>query len=151
MSTPPYQYDRRHSTRYTFISKGRVGAIVKVVEFTPTTAKNILNLGFGDLLADGTIDDIAKTNNNDIVRVLATVIDIIKDFTTDYPWVKIVFSGSNAIRTSLYHRILKMYYQNFIINFTITALIKEGNGFAEVGFDPSGSAKYFAFLIKRKL
>ncbi len=70
MHTQPYLYDRKYLTRYSFVSKGRKGAIEKVVEFSPTSEKNILNLGFGDLLSDGTLDDTANTNNGDIVKCL---------------------------------------------------------------------------------
>ena len=64
MNRPPYFYDRRYATRYTFVSKGQKGAILKVVQFSPTSAKNILNLSFGDLQPDGSIDDTVNTNNN---------------------------------------------------------------------------------------
>lgn len=113
MQTQSYSYDRKYLTRYTFISKGKKGVIAKIVEFTRTSAINVLNLGFGDLLPDGSVDDTANSNNGDIVKVLATVISIIEDFTIEYPDIKIVFAGSTARRTELYHRILKMYYLDF--------------------------------------
>lgn len=151
MSAPPYQYDRRNSTRYTFISKGRFGAVVKVVEFTPTSVKSIINLGFGDLLADGNVDDKANTNNNDIVKVIATVIEIVKDFISEFPDSKIVFTGSNAVRTAMYHRILRTYYKDFSVGFVITALEKEGSIYLEKPFDPTTENKYLAFFVKGKL
>ena len=49
MAEQPYSYDKKYSTRYTFVSKGKRGAIIKVVEFLPTSNKSILNLAFGDL------------------------------------------------------------------------------------------------------
>lgn len=151
MNQPSYSYNRQYATRYTFVSKGRKGVITKVVEFTPTSIKNILNLGFGDLLTDGSIDDKANTNNNDIIKVLATVVQIIQDFTAEYPAIKIVFTGSTSARTSLYHRILKIYYPAFSKGFMITALIKDKNEFTECMFDPDTNEKYLAFFVKRKL
>jgi hypothetical protein len=50
------------------------------VDFTPTSIKNLYSLSFGDLLPDGSIDDMADSNNGDILRVLSTVVQIIKDF-----------------------------------------------------------------------
>jgi hypothetical protein len=49
MSRTPYAYYKENGSRYKFISSGK-RAIEKVVEFTPTTLKNVYNLGFGDLL-----------------------------------------------------------------------------------------------------
>ncbi len=60
-----------------------------------------------DLLASGKIDDKANSNNGDIIKVLSTVILIIKDFTEENPEAKIAFSGSTKERTALYQRILK--------------------------------------------
>lgn len=151
MNKSSYSYDRQYATRYTFVSKGPKGAILKVVEFTPTSVKNILNLGFGDMLSDGTVDDTTATNNNDIVKVLATIIEIVNDFTSEYPDLKIVFTGNTLTKTSLYRRILKMYYPVFNKTFTITVLVKDGQGFLEKIFEPSGDEKYLAFFVKRKL
>lgn len=140
MQTRPYLYDRKYSTRYTFISKGKKGVIVKIVEFTPTSVKNILNLGFGDLPADGSVDDTANSNNGDIIKILATVISIIEDFTIEYPDIKIVFTGSTVRRTTLYRRILKMYYVGFKKGFIITALKDNGNEtYSEILFDPESN------------
>ncbi|HRH47749.1 MAG TPA: hypothetical protein PLP23_03285 [Panacibacter sp.] len=151
MQSQPYSYDRKYSTRYTFISKGKKGVIVKIVEFTPTSVKNVLNLGFGDLLSDGSVDDTANSNNGDIIKVLATVISIVEDFTAEYPDIKIVFAGSTVRRTELYHRILKMYYTGFKKEFIITALKDDGNeSYSEVLFEPGSNNKYVAFFIKRK-
>ena len=75
MGQQPYPYTRKISFRYTFVSKGKM-RIEKSVVFAPTPVKNIFNLGFGDLLNDGTIDDTANSNNGDLIKVLATVIQI---------------------------------------------------------------------------
>jgi hypothetical protein len=150
MNRPSYPYDRRYATRYTFVSKGRKGAILKVVQFTPTSVKNILNLSFGDLQPDGLIDDTVNTNNNDIIKVMATVIDIVNDFTTENPYIKIVFTGNSQVRTSMYFRILKMYYTDFRKTYVITALVKDGGQFAEVPFEPVNGGKYLAFFVRRK-
>ncbi len=150
MSTEPYPYDRRHLTRYSFVSKGKRGAIVKIVEFSPTSNKQIINMGFGDLMPDGSIDDESNSNNNDLVKVMATMISIIKDFTNQYPSYKIVFTGSSQKRNILYQRILRNYYIEFSRDFTITALEPTANGhYQEVPFDMENK-NYYAFFIKRK-
>lgn len=149
MHTQPYPYDKRYSTRYTFVSKGRKGAITKVVEFSPVAVQNIVNLGFGDLLPDNTVDDIANSNNGDIIKVPATVIAIVEDFTTGYPDIKIVFTGSTIKRTQFYQRILATYYPFFIKSFVITALYDNGtDNYQEVLFEPKTNNNYAAFYQK---
>ncbi len=74
---------------------------------------NIFNLAFGDLLPDASIDVNAVSNNGDIVKVLATVVDILKNFTSLDPGVSIYFLGSTSERTKLYARILRTYYLIF--------------------------------------
>ncbi len=106
MNKASYLYRRELSTRYRFLSIGRK-PIEKIVEFTPLALKNIYNLGFGDLLPNGEIDDKTNSNNSDIIKVLSTVINIIKDFTEENPELKIAFIGSTKERTALYQRILK--------------------------------------------
>ena len=150
MNRPPYSYDLRYATRYTFVSKGQKGAILKVVQFSPTSAKNILNLSFGNLQPDGSIDDTVNTNNNDIIKVMATVIDIVNDFTAENPDIKIVFTGSTQIRTSMYLRVLKMYQGEFSKAYIITALVKDGSQFAEATFEPVNVDEYLAFFVRRK-
>ena len=123
--------------------------VLKIAEFTPTKIKNIFNLGFGDLLANGKIDDKTSSNNGDIVRVMSTVIDIIKDFTRDKPDIKIMFTGSTLQRTNLYHRILSTYYFPFSKDFKITALAKNEDGNEETPFDAEYKGSYLAFFVKR--
>ena len=70
-NNPFYPYDHPYSSQYTFISIGKK-RILKAVDFSHTGIRNIVNLGFGDLLDDGTIDYKANSNNGDIVKVLST-------------------------------------------------------------------------------
>jgi len=152
MTEQPYSYDKKYSTRYTFVSKRKHGAINKVVEFLHTSNKLILNLAFGDLKNDGTIDDTANSNNGDIIKVMATIIHVVRDFTNEYPEYKIIFTGSTAQRTELYQKILKTYYSAFNQEFDITALEEvEKNKYEEVVFEPMNNLKnYVAFFVKRK-
>ena len=112
MAHIPYPYKRLQSRRYVFISIGKK-RIEKVVDFVPLKTPNLMNLGFGDLLPDGSIDDKVNSNNGDILKVLATVVNILKHFTTRHPEIVIFFAGSTHDRTKLYARILKTYYTVF--------------------------------------
>jgi hypothetical protein len=107
------------------------------------------NLGFGDLLPDGSIDDKIASNNGDIGKVLSTVIMILKHFTALHPDNIIIFSGSTAERTRLYARILKLYYAAFSKEFMIYGVIGNKQCSQRISFDPCAQIDYFAFLIKR--
>ena len=147
MTRASYPYEQTESWRYIFVSVGN-RKIEKVVDFVAIEG-NMVNLGFGDLLPDGSIDDKANSNNGDIIRVLATIIDILKDFTSQYPFVQIVFRGSTPERTKLYGRILQTYYPIFMKEFEIAA-VQLVDGRAKVlPYDPKAQQNYLAFLIKR--
>jgi hypothetical protein len=148
MSQPGYTFQSTTKTRYTFISTGRK-RIEKLVEFSDFGLKDIYNLAFGDLKSDGSLDDTANSNNGDIIKVLATVISILKDFTAKNPRAYIAFTGSTGERMKLYARIIKSYYSVFKKEFTISGFIKSGKGYREVNFDPTQPQDYEVFLIKR--
>ena len=148
MSHSPYSYKRLDAHRYIFVSKGRKN-IEKAVDFVPLGIRNILNFGFGDLLPDGSIDDTVNSNNGDITIVLSTVVEILKDFTWEFPQAEIYFSGSTIERTRLYTRIIKTYYASFSREFVITAFNTKNDGIQQVIFDPMVKEDYLGFLIKR--
>lgn len=148
MTQVSYPYQRRGSRRYGFISNGKK-RIEKVVDFIPLKTRHRFNLGFGDLSPDGTIDDKVNSNNGDIVKVLATVVAILRNFTEQNPQAEIYFEGSTVERTVLYGRILKTYYTTFSKEFSIACILNDGNDFQMVPFDSSSDQKYLAFLIKR--
>ena len=81
MVTPLYKYEKQNQVSYSFVSKGRRGVITKIVQFTPTSINGIFNLAYGDLLPEGDIDDKSNSNNGDMIKVLGTVIEIVKEFT----------------------------------------------------------------------
>lgn len=120
-----------------------------MVDIVPVGIGNIFNLGFGDLLPDGTVDDMANSNNGDIVAVLATVIDILKNFTIEFPEAEIYFSGSTEERTRLYARILRTYFELFRKEFIISAIIYSNGGNRQVAFGPKVGGEYLGFLVKR--
>jgi len=148
MSYSPYPYEQLGSERYTFYSIG-IKHIEKVVDFIPVGIRNIINLGFGDLRPDGTVDDKVNSNNGDLIKVLATVIEILKEYTSDHPNTIIHFEGSTKERTRLYTRILKTYYSIFSKEFILLAFVQGKEREHVVTFDPTTNTEYSAFLIKR--
>jgi len=93
-----YPFDQTRTSNYRFTSTGRK-QIIKEVVFIHTGYKNIVNMGFGDVLADGSIDDKANSNNGDIVKVLGTIVQIMIDFTNKFPYLEIFFAGSTPERS----------------------------------------------------
>ena len=149
MTHMPYSFRIEDSLRYTFVSLGRT-SIEKAVDFSRIPGiDDVYNLGFGDLLPDGSIDVNVTSNNGDILKVLSTVVEITRDFTTHFPEVELFFIGSSEERTRLYARILKMYYSEFRKDFKISGLVIKGQSYEEAVFDPGEAFKYFAFLIKK--
>lgn len=148
MTHVSYSYERAHSKRYVFTSTGK-RQIEKVVEFSPIGVSNLVNLEFGDLRPDGSIDDSADSNNGDIIKVLATVITIVKEFTAEYPQIEVFFTGSTTQRTRLYARILKTYYPLFNKEFVISGITRAKNKTKRTLFDPQSHADYLAFLLRR--
>jgi hypothetical protein len=120
MTHVPYTYKRAHSERYIFTSVGKK-KIEKIVDFAPI----------------------------DLIKVLATVIGILKDYTAEYPQVEVFFAGSTIERTKLYTRILKTYYATFSKEFIISAISGSENANKRIPFDPIANIEYLGFLIKR--
>jgi hypothetical protein len=150
MKEDTYPFDQKQSSRYTFTSIGKK-AILKEVVFTHTGVRNIVNMGFGDVLPDGSIDDKANSNNGDIVRVLATIVQILIDFARKFPDLEIFFTGSTLERTRLYTRILKTYYALLSKDFIIHGIVKEGKHLSELQFEPKADVNFVGFLIRKKM
>jgi hypothetical protein len=149
MKENTYQYNKTQAFRYTFTSIGK-RRIQKEVVFTPTRIPNVFNMGFGDILPDGTIDDKANSNNGDIREILATLVDILVDFTSGLPKAEVFFSGSTNERTRLYTRILRTYYTVFSKDFVINALIQQGDEYMEISFEPGSTHTFVGFFIRKK-
>jgi hypothetical protein len=148
MKNETYPYYNTQASWYTFTSTGK-RSIAKQVVFTYTGIRNIVNMGFGDLLPDGSIDDRANSNNGDIVKVLATIVRILIDSTEKFPHTEIFFAGSTQERTRLYTRILGTYYTDFNKEFNINGLLKKGHEYIEVESTLGSGLKFMGFIVKR--
>ncbi|HLX65616.1 MAG TPA: hypothetical protein VKR41_01430 [Puia sp.] len=148
MTDVPYSYKRVAPRRYIFTSVGRF-EIKKVVEFVPLKVRNVVNLGFGDLLPDGSFDDKANSNNGDILKVLATVVHILKYYISQNPEIAVFFTGSTKDRTRLYTRIIRTYYSLFAKEFVLYGIIETDRTTETILFNAEADLEYLAFLIKR--
>jgi hypothetical protein len=143
-----YPYTRQYAYQYSFVSYGKE-RIEKIATFASAPEINAFSFVFGDLLADGTTDTYANSNNGDMPRVIATIICIIKQFLDEHPDTTVFFIGSTSNRTLLYRRLLKTNYSIFNKEFIINALIQAKNRLLQVPFDPFSNAEYLGFFIKK--
>ena len=149
MKKKPYQFQRVEITEYIFISNGPKGKITKIVQFQPLQRENLFNLGFGDLTTSGAVDDKAESNNEDIVKVLATIIHILQNFLAGNPHAKVFFIGSTAQRTEVYRLILARHFKELSKTYWITALKEDPSGISEVDYRPDDAGPFLGFLIEK--
>jgi hypothetical protein len=135
-------------TKYTFISQGPNGNILKGIEYSKTKVygfRNVYNLAFGDIdLNSGEIDDLVVTNNQDREKVLATVANTVIIFTKRRPKAHIYIRGSTRPRTRLYQMAISKYLDELSENFDIKGQFKE------IWLPFNKTTNFDAFLIIRK-
>lgn len=132
-------------TTFEFLSEGRKGQIIKIIQFQEMNIKNIYNLAFGDKnLNSGKIDDKIVTDNGDSEKVLATVVSAIYAFADRYPDSWIYATGSSTSRTRLYRMGINKYYGIVIEDFEIMGEYRNEWEIYEFGKD------YQAFAVHKK-
>lgn len=102
MNEPAYPF-RNTADRlsFTFKSVSSERIINKLVLYD-TIDENTVNLALIDVMPDGRLADEVVSDNQDIDKVIATVVETIFAFFETYPEKKIYFQGSDAVRTRLY-------------------------------------------------
>lgn len=136
------------SFEFEFSSIGPKGVFKKIVQFTQTNDPTIVNLGFGDKLENGEIDDLIRNDNNDRNKILATIAVIVYEFTATYPDKLVFFAGSTPERTRLYKIVLTSNQEELQKDFHIYGVNQTGQGYVVNLFDTHHT--YDAFLVKRK-
>lgn len=132
-------------TTFEFLSEGRKGKIVKVVQFQKMNIENLYNLAFGDKnLGTGKLDDKIITDNGDSEKVLATVVAAIYAFADYYPESWVYATGSTTARTRLYRMGINKYFEIVSADFDIMGEYKNEWEWYEFGKD------YQAFAVHRK-
>lgn len=145
MDSPYYNFDiLEDAQRFNFDSVGTNGIIPKTIIYSKTSIQDYYNLALGDIQPDGTIDVFAKSNNNDLEKILATVIQSLLVFLAYYPKAKVFFTGSTTARTRLYQIVLSKEIAKVVNQFTIWGL---HNDYLEP-FEPNKT--YEGFVISKK-
>ena len=130
---------------FEFISIGPNGAICKIIDFQPTGLPGVFNLAFGDKHpTTGEIDDLAKSNNGDTEKILATVVTALYAFLDKNPEAFVYAIGSTPSRTRLYRMGITRFYEEMQEDFILFGRIgKEFYNF-KIGME------YEGFLAQRK-
>jgi uncharacterized protein DUF6934 len=130
---------------FEFVSEGPKGKILKLVKYEETNLKGLYNLAFGDKdLNTGEINDSVISNNDDSIKVLATVVATVYAFTDKYPYSWIYATGITKSRTRLYRMGLTKYLKEIEEDFELYGQ-KDGEWkFFEKRIE------YEAFVAKRK-
>lgn len=142
------RYEIKASTslmEFEFISIGKKGEIIKVVQYSPTGIPNIYNLGFGDKdLKTGKIHDSVISDNGDGQTVLATVAGTVIKFTEKHPHCRVIAVGVSKSRTRLYQIGISNNLQEISNTFQVY-------GFFNGKWTPFEKGKnYDAFLVRKK-
>lgn len=135
----------RNFMAFEFLSEGKHGRIIKVIQFQAMNIENLYNLAFGDKNMDtGELNDKVVTDNGDSEKVLATVVASLYVFADRYPDIWVYATGSSSARTRLYRMGINKYYDIATADFDIMGLYQNEWEWYEYGKD------YQAFAVHRK-
>jgi hypothetical protein len=153
MNLPKYDLTANRSlTAFKFTSKGPQGLILKAVIFAPI-GDGLYNLVLVDVSSDtGYLDDIARSDNQDMEKILATVAACIYAFTEMYPDKEVFIQGSTGSRTRLYRLAINKFLSEIKGDFQVSGVKKDKltkrNKLTK--FEKDTVINYDAFQIKRK-
>ena len=129
---------------FDFYSEGVNGSILKRVTFKESEYENVYNLAFGCVDEKNDIDDLSISDNGDLQKILATVAQIVKIYTAEYPERWINFEGSTKSRTRLYRMAITLNFEELSEEFLIFGISND----KPIPFSKNMDTP--AFLIKRK-
>lgn len=145
MAEPSYpfkKYKRELLFEFESISKTKIIRKIIAYELVDEQEK-IYNLSLVDKAEDGSISDMVVSNNNDMEKVLSTVIQTLPIFFKEFEGSKIFFQGSTPARTRLYKIIISKYLSVFEQDYLIYGFLnREANLFEK-------EKNYEAFLISK--
>jgi hypothetical protein len=149
MHLPSYEIVEKADdySEYKFVSVGPNGSITKFIVFKRLFVETLYNLSLLDVMPDGTYSDTHFSNNNDLRKILATILEVVIDYTEKFPDRQIFFQGSDeeGKRISLYHKAISKHLFVLEKEFHIYGIADDGQ---EERFNPD--SRYSAVLVMRK-
>ena len=108
MKSEFYKFKRdENALFFEFQSVSKEKTINKVIAYTSFEHQpDIFNLALGDILESGEVSDMTISNNSDLEKIIATVVQTIFLFFEKYPKNFVYFKGSTDIRTRLYRIVI---------------------------------------------
>jgi hypothetical protein len=125
MNVKPYSinYDSKRLT-FGFESISQKQVIQKIVLFSPLNeTATIFNLALCDLDENGELHDDIISNNDDVEKIMATVIAIIGLFFETQPNKKVFFESNSPARTRLYQIAINKVFDS-LSSFLIEGIIE---------------------------
>ncbi len=145
MDKPYYPFELfDDALKFRFTSLSDEKKVEKVIRFSETQFPDIYNLALLDILENDVESDVAKSNNKDMEKVLATVFRTMEIFFQYYPNCGIAFSGSTPNRTRLYRIAINRELESALILFNIWGI---QNGMPQP-FEPNIEFDAFLFTLK---
>ena len=145
MEKPSYHFKvSSDALVYEFESVSSEKIIKKIVIYEPLD-DDLYHFGFGDLTEQGDIDYKVQSKNQDMDKVLMTVVKTMFLFFEKYPDKQLVFGGSTELRSRLYGQIIAKFIENIELYFEVQGFTNDG------GQEPfQKNRDYYAFLISQK-
>ena len=129
---------------YEFDSISPEKIIQKVVIYEPLKS-DLYHFGFGDLKENGVIDYKVQSKNQDMDKVLITVVKTMFLFFENHPNKQLIFGGSYEIRSRFYRQIITKFIENIELYFEVQGFTTDGE---QEPFQKDRD--YYAFLISQK-
>lgn len=130
---------------FEFESVSDTKTIKKVIAYELVDeSQMIFNLSLVDKDENGSVSDMVVSNNQDMGKVLATVIQTFPTFFAEFEDSRIYFSGSTPVRTRLYRIVIAKFHQNFEREYSIFGFINQ------IAEPFQKGRNYEAFLISKK-
>lgn len=130
---------------FEFESIGLNGVSKKKIVFSSLeNTEDIYSLSLFEVLEDGTLDVYVESRNQDIKKIMATVVHTILDFFKQYPNKKIAFTGSTPERTRLYRIVISKLGEEFEY-LRVDGILSDRK---IVPYIPNGN--YVVFIISKK-
>jgi hypothetical protein len=143
MDEPIYPLNKSNdSVIFHFESIGPNGVFLKEVKFDPVEdIPHYYQLALYDIDEDNNRSVLSESRNQDMNKVMATVIKCILIFLENNPNANVVFTGSTAVRTRLYKIIINKLFDKVSNKFKI-------QGFSEAhGFEIFNMNHEYSFFV----
>ena len=147
MDEPIYPYKKSLDIlTFDFESIGPNGLSKKKIVYSSLEdVSELYNLSLFEVLEDGTLDIYFESKNQDLPRIMATIVSTIFEFFKRYPDKKVVFTGSTPERTRLCGIVIRKLFEQTKDQFNIEGITE--NGKFEY-FSPNQI--YFAYVVSQK-